>query len=99
MEQDGIGMRNMNSNSREEDDNYETSAPLIQQAATPALDRLRQQVEEEQAAANAPKTERTSGGWFVWALTFSAGISGLLFGYEYVYCSFSARPFFEVEVR
>jgi SP family myo-inositol transporter-like MFS transporter 13 len=24
-----------------------------------------------------------SGGWFIWALTFSAGISGLLFGYEY----------------
>lgn len=26
-----------------------------------------------------------SGGWFIWALTFSAGISGLLFGYEYVH--------------
>ena len=25
-----------------------------------------------------------TGGWFIWALTFSAGISGLLFGYEYV---------------
>lgn len=25
----------------------------------------------------------SSGGWFIWALTFSAGISGLLFGYEY----------------
>lgn len=25
-----------------------------------------------------------SGGWFIWVLTFSAGISGLLFGYEYV---------------
>lgn len=25
-----------------------------------------------------------SGGWFIWSLTFSAGISGLLFGYEYV---------------
>lgn len=24
-----------------------------------------------------------SGGWFIWMLTFSAGISGLLFGYEY----------------
>lgn len=24
-----------------------------------------------------------SGGWFVWVLSFSAGISGLLFGYEY----------------
>lgn len=26
----------------------------------------------------------SSGGWFVWVLTLSAGISGLLFGYEYV---------------
>ena len=25
-----------------------------------------------------------SGGWFIWVLTLSAGISGLLFGYEYV---------------
>ena len=25
-----------------------------------------------------------SGSWFIWVLTFSAGISGLLFGYEYV---------------
>lgn len=25
----------------------------------------------------------TSDGWFIWFLTFSAGISGLLFGYEY----------------
>ena len=23
-----------------------------------------------------------SGSWFIWILTFSAGISGLLFGYE-----------------
>lgn len=30
-----------------------------------------------------PKLEY-SGGWFIWALTLSAGISGLLFGYEYV---------------
>ncbi|PLB34012.1 putative MFS myo-inositol transporter [Aspergillus candidus] len=29
------------------------------------------------------KLESTdSGGWFIWALTFSAGISGLLFGYD-----------------
>lgn len=25
-------------------------------------------------------------GWFIWILTFSAGVSGLLFGYEYVLC-------------
>ena len=26
-----------------------------------------------------------SFGWFIWILTFSAGVSGLLFGYEYVH--------------
>lgn len=26
----------------------------------------------------------TSPGWFIWSLTVCAGVSGLLFGYEYV---------------
>ena len=26
---------------------------------------------------------RSAGGWFIWMLTLAAGISGLLFGYEY----------------
>lgn len=34
-----------------------------------------------------------SGGWFIWALTFSAGISGLLFGYEYVRGSLYAQGY------
>lgn len=29
----------------------------------------------------APELEY-AGGWFIWILTFSAGLSGLLFGYE-----------------
>jgi hypothetical protein len=29
--------------------------------------------------------DASSFGWFIWILTFSAGVSGLLFGYEYVY--------------
>ncbi|KAK2802948.1 hypothetical protein FQN50_007193 [Emmonsiellopsis sp. PD_5] len=29
-----------------------------------------------------PRTRLSSGGWFIWALTCSAGISGLLFGYD-----------------
>jgi hypothetical protein len=26
----------------------------------------------------------TTAGWFLWLLTLAAGVSGLLFGYEYV---------------
>lgn len=36
-----------------------------------------------EAVAGWPRS-RDLGTWFMWALTFSAGISGLLFGYEYV---------------
>lgn len=38
-----------------------------------------------------------SGGRFIWALTCSAGISGLLFGYEYVIENSSIRRFYEKE--
>lgn len=36
-------------------------------------------------AAHAPPSTSPGGlgGLFIWALTFAAGISGLLFGYEY----------------
>ena len=40
-----------------------------------------------------------SGGRFIWALTCSAGISGLLFGYEYVHASSSIRRLYERERR
>ena len=38
---------------------------------------------EDRAAAGWARRQDL-GTWFMWALTFSAGISGLLFGYEYV---------------
>lgn len=31
------------------------------------------------------ESNKTSPSAFIWALTFAAGISGLLFGYEYAY--------------
>ena len=37
--------------------------------------------EDDVDVVRAPEL-RYVGGWFIWALTFSAGISGLLFGYE-----------------
>lgn len=36
------------------------------------------------------------GGLFIWALTFSAGISGLLFGYEYDISGNSPMRFVEL---
>ena len=39
-----------------------------------------------------------SPGWFIWGLTVCAGVSGLLFGYEYVgvfhaaLCAISPKP-------
>lgn len=41
--------------------------------------------DHEYAATNESSTEELifdSPSWFVWSLTFSAGVSGLLFGYE-----------------
>lgn len=35
-----------------------------------------------------PSELNYSGGWFIWILTFSAGLSGLLFGYECVTSAF-----------
>jgi hypothetical protein len=43
-----------------------------------ARDRSRNEVDE------AEMEEGLTPGLFIWSLTFSAGVSGLLFGYEYV---------------
>lgn len=38
----------------------------------------------EDTTDDVPETASNDlGGWFIWTLTLSAGISGLLFGYEY----------------
>ncbi len=41
--------------------------------------------------AQSHENDPTSPSAFVWALTFSAGISGLLFGYEYDLLFFSSN--------
>jgi SP family myo-inositol transporter-like MFS transporter 13 len=51
---------------------------------------IRRESEEDSSAENATavlgrgeEDEDVTFGWFIWILTFSAGVSGLLFGYEY----------------
>lgn len=51
-------------------DHHGTSAPLLSRSESPTVDTVRE--------------DGYTGGRFIWALTFSAGVSGLLFGYEYV---------------
>jgi hypothetical protein len=62
---------------REEADQSGPHAPLLAPTdASPDYD--------HEADDGVPASElQYSGGWFIWSLTFSAGISGLLFGYEY----------------
>lgn len=57
----------------EEPDQPGPHAPLLAPAETPDY------ADDEALASEL----QYSGGWFIWTLTFSAGISGLLFGYEY----------------
>lgn len=63
--------------SREELDNSGPNAPLL--APTDASPDFRD-ADDETLDPDLSYSE----GWFIWILTFSAGISGLLFGYEYV---------------
>ena len=58
---------------REEPD-HSGPHPLLASADTSAV-----QDHDDQALAS---ELNYSGGWFIWILTLSAGISGLLFGYE-----------------
>lgn len=39
---------------------------------------------EPSTAVRADSAAISTATWFIWALTFTAGISGFLFGYEYV---------------
>lgn len=55
-----------------DEDTSSASAPLMRpDSIEPETPELREQ-------------DLTSPTLFIWALTFSAGISGLLFGYEYI---------------
>lgn len=58
-----------------DEDVSSAEVPLIRPESLDAHDRPENSELREQ--------DLTSPSWFIWALTFSAGISGLLFGYEY----------------
>lgn len=63
-------------------------------ATDSAIELLGMATDDEEEAVNAPlmrtsldgsqESKVTSSNAFIWALTFAAAISGLLFGYEYV---------------
>lgn len=62
------------------DDSHTVGAPLITPGAADTFT-LRQEIDRDQAEE---LLSSDSGSSFMWALTLSACISGLLFGYEYV---------------
>lgn len=59
-----------------ETDEEAANAPLMQEDENEAPDYCE--------VSHSQESELTSPSAFIWALTFTAGISGLLFGYEYV---------------
>lgn len=69
---------------RDEDHgSYRVNAPLIRPDAADTFSQRR----EVNGDHSEDPSSSDSGSIFVWALTLSASISGILFGYEYVhYC-------------
>jgi SP family myo-inositol transporter-like MFS transporter 13 len=66
-------------------------------AAQPLIASTREYPDDERHSDEAEGVEidesaLVSPGWFIWTLTVCAGVSGLLFGYEYV-CAFVKRRF------
>jgi len=59
-----------------DEDIRSAEAPLMQRESLSVLDRSGTENDDLR------EQDLTSPSWFIWALTFSAGISGLLFGYE-----------------
>jgi len=70
-----------------DEDGSTVDAPLMRQEPTEAHDGTR-------TTENSDLREQdlTTPSLFIWALTFSAGISGLLFGYEYFHPSAQQPP-------
>ncbi|KAF9891287.1 hypothetical protein FE257_004851 [Aspergillus nanangensis] len=62
-------------NRGDEPDPTDPNAPLLSSEQSPILDST------DRITTSSPDAGYP-GGWFIWALTFSAGISGLLFGYD-----------------
>lgn len=65
-------------NRRDDNEPSDPNAPLL-----PSEPRIDQEPQYEGRNGPKPTTDlEETNGWFIYALTFSAGISGLLFGYE-----------------
>lgn len=65
-------------------------------AAEPLISNDRDSSEEHEANDEEPGVDESalvSPGLFIWTLTFCAGVSGLLFGYEYVSTQCPSHPF------
>jgi hypothetical protein len=69
---------------RRADEETDTGAPLLSGERHYGLSGSHGDDRESTPAGSSAASRRDSGTWFIWALTLSAGISGLLFGYEYV---------------
>jgi hypothetical protein len=52
-------------------------------AAAPLLAANNSDESQDDSTLQGDRIGSSSGSKFIWSLTFSAGISGLLFGYEY----------------
>ena len=71
-------------NSGEENDRSLPNVPLLSSDETIQHGRYHDHDDNDDSGNARLRSEQGyTGGWFVWILTFSAGISGLLFGYEY----------------
>lgn len=76
-------------NPRDDNDHSESSAPLLSSNHTVHRNSHDLNITD----ASVDLEQGYSGSWFVWVLTFSAAISGLLFGYEYVDIYSNIAPF------
>jgi SP family myo-inositol transporter-like MFS transporter 13 len=69
---------------RSADEETDTGAPLLSDERNYGLSGSHGDDGESAPAGSLAASRGDSGTWFIWALTLSAGLSGLLFGYEYV---------------
>ena len=56
--------------------NYAAEEPLLER---------HEDADDEDEELDVRHVGSEANGWFIWLLTLAAGVSGLLFGYEYVW--------------
>lgn len=70
--------------------NDAAAQPLIPSSRDQPHDQ-RHSEDDETERAEIDESALVSPGWFIWTLTVCAGVSGLLFGYEYVTLCYTGR--------